>query len=257
MLENVARADPRGRQAVTTLDQDDDAARLQTLGQEARIGLAQTPALDPEIGYVVRHQAVLIGIVHVVQLQVRVGVEQTAARLAAEVERLLGLVDVDAALAHRNEKDLRQPGRAKRRGQMGQRAVEGADQDRRVATGGILFDHPAGDLLVLDPLELLGRDRLEITAELSDLLPEGRGQQVGADGDRLQRRRQPEVRKILAVQEVGERAQHCAGGVQVREIVQAGRRHRRPFTPRAPGSLAPAQHSGGRSGQTALAHESS
>jgi hypothetical protein len=176
MLENVARADPRGRQAVTTLDQDDDAARLQTLGQEARIGLAQTPALDPEIGHVVRHQAVLIGIVHVVQLQVRAGVEQTPAGLAAEFERVLGFVDLDTALPHRNEEGLRQLGRAKHRGQMGQRAVGRADQDRRVATGGTLFDHPAGDLLVLDPLELLGRDRLEITADLVDLLPEGHGQ---------------------------------------------------------------------------------
>ena len=41
-----------------------------------------------------RHQAVLIGIVHVVQLQVRIGLEQTAAGLAAEVERLPGVAPV-------------------------------------------------------------------------------------------------------------------------------------------------------------------
>jgi hypothetical protein len=42
----------------------------------------------------VPHQAVLIGIVNVVQLQVRVRLEQTAAGLAAEVERLPGVAPV-------------------------------------------------------------------------------------------------------------------------------------------------------------------
>jgi hypothetical protein len=36
--------------------------------------------------------------VHLVQLQVRIGLEQAAPRLAAEGERLLWLVDFDTAL---------------------------------------------------------------------------------------------------------------------------------------------------------------
>ena len=244
-LKHVTRADPGGRPAVTALDEDDDAARLQALGQEARIGLAEAPALDAEIGHAARHQAVLIGVVHVVRLQARVGLEQTAAGLAAEVERLLGLVDLDAALAHRNEKGLRQPGRAERRGQMGQRAVGRADQDRRIAAGGKLSDHPAGGLFLADALELVRRHRLEIAAELVDLLPERRRQQVGADRERLQRRGQPEVCEVPAVQEGGERTQHRRGGIEIRQIVHPGRGHGFPTMPRAWGSPPAARCSGG------------
>jgi hypothetical protein len=58
---------------------------------------------------------------------------------------------------------------------MDQGAVGRADQDRRVAPRGILIDHEAGDVLVLDAPDLVGRDPLEIAAELVDLLPERGG----------------------------------------------------------------------------------
>ena len=82
-----------------------------------------------------------VGVVHLVQLQARVGLEQTPPGLEAEGERMLGLVDFGATLAHGNEKGLRQPRRAERGSQMGQGAIGRADQDGWVAARGILMDH--------------------------------------------------------------------------------------------------------------------
>ena len=48
------------------------------------------------------HQPVLVGIVHVMQLQVRVGLQQSLPGRAAELKRLCGLVDPDPLLLHRD-----------------------------------------------------------------------------------------------------------------------------------------------------------
>jgi hypothetical protein len=210
-----------------TLDENDAAARLQPVAEEALVSLPEPSQLDAEIGHALRHQPVLIGIVHLVQLQVRIGLEQARAVLAPELERLARLVDIHPQLAHGDQEGLRQPRRAERRRKVRERAVGRADQDRGVATFGEQPDHPAGDLLVPDTPEPTGRDRLEQAAELVDLTPGRDRQRVGGDGQRPQHGRHPQIGEAFAAQVVSQPAQHGGGGIEVGKVGQSPR-HRRP-----------------------------
>jgi hypothetical protein len=103
-------AHPRHRPATLAVDDDDGVARCQVLPHERLVGLGQLQPLDAEIGHQLQHQPILVRIVHVVELDFWVGLQQLLARLPAGLEPGDRVIGMNVRLAHRHEDGLRQPG---------------------------------------------------------------------------------------------------------------------------------------------------
>jgi hypothetical protein len=119
-LKEMPVAHPRHRPAPLAVDDDDGVARCQVLPHERLVGLGQLQPLDAEIGHQLQHQPILVRIVHVVELDFRVGLQQLLARLPAGLEPGDRVIGMNVRLAHRHEDGLRQPGHAQRGREMGQ-----------------------------------------------------------------------------------------------------------------------------------------
>src|SRR3546814_20709391 len=86
-------ADPGGRPTLLALDQEDRPARLENVTKEALVGWAQPQAFDPEIGHHPQHQMVLNRVAHMMELQVRIVIEQQACRSAGRLHSLARILE--------------------------------------------------------------------------------------------------------------------------------------------------------------------
>lgn len=173
----------------------------------------------------------MVGVVHVVQLEVRVPFEQHPAGLEPPPGRGRGIVDVDAAVPDGNQERLREPGSAEGGAEVDERAVRGADEDERIAAEGMLARHPLRHRLCPHGVKRSRRDRLRPAAPDVDLLPARVRECVEKRRQRPQRphRQQTQARIIAAGQEARQ------GPQRRRRRIEAGRSSSRRARPaRAP-----------------------
>jgi hypothetical protein len=156
-----------------------------------------------------------LGIVHVVQLQLGIGIEQCSGRRERERHAAPRLVGAGAPLADRDQAGLRQPGDAERGAKVDQGAVGGAERDRRIAPARVGRDRPARDGLGAHLRQVLRRDRLVVPAADIDPAPQAARQQIDRDRERLETARQTKRREALFAQIAGGRAEHGRGGIEV------------------------------------------
>jgi hypothetical protein len=130
-LEQVPVPDLGHRPGVPAVEQQQGPAGFQHVAQEPLVGWAETEALEAKVGHLFQHEPVLDWVVHVVDLHVGVGVQQSAGRLPAPFQVAVGVVGIVAGVADRDHEGLGQPGRAQGGGQMDRRPAGGADQGER------------------------------------------------------------------------------------------------------------------------------
>src|SRR5215207_8792479 len=227
-LEDVTLADP-GRGPLQGALRDEKRGPLrQGSFQESLIRVPKLQAFDPEVGHAPRHQPVLVGIEHVVQLQLGVRREQHPRQLPAPLQLLNWLVRVHAAAPYGDEEGLRQPGDAQSGAKVDKRAVRGADHRGRVVAARVVAHHPPGYILGANLVQLPRRYGLAAAAPRVYLLAHPPGHDIY---DRYKRfherlnasRHRPYHRKVLAAQVIAEGTQHRRLGVEVRDV--PGRLH--------------------------------
>lgn len=148
------------------------------------------------------------------ELQVGIGCEQPAGRLAAELKVSPRIVRVHAPASHRNEQRLGQPRDAQRRAEMDERTGGGSDGNGRIGSLRILGDDPARVAsLSIRPMRL---GAVPSKAPLMANTPASCAarEQVHRPGEGFQDPRLTECRKIAAVPKAGERLQHGRGGIE-------------------------------------------
>jgi hypothetical protein len=138
--------------------------------QEPLVSPAEAEPLDPEVVHVLDHQPVLAGVMHVMQLQLGIGLQQLRSAAPAEFQRVFWLIVIPAQPPDGNEQGLRQPGNIQRRGKVHQRAVARADHYRLVASLRVARGRPLGEMLRIDLVELVRSLALHRPAERKHLL---------------------------------------------------------------------------------------
>ena len=76
MLEEISSVHLSGRPFQAALNQQDRAAGFKSVCEKLFVRCRKPAELDPKVSHCLNHQPVLIGIVHVVELQFRIATEQ-------------------------------------------------------------------------------------------------------------------------------------------------------------------------------------
>lgn len=98
-LEDVPVVDPGRGPAECAVDADEQAAGGQVVTDELAVGEREPSPFDPEVRHPGDHETVLVGIVHVMQDEVRVGGEQCPAGRAYGRQVAAWIVRGDAPAA--------------------------------------------------------------------------------------------------------------------------------------------------------------
>jgi hypothetical protein len=214
VLEHVPVPDAGRAPALAALHHQQGATRGEAIDQEPLVGRPQLAPLDAEVRQGAHHQPILVGVVHVVQLPVRVGIEQGATGFDAGLHRARRVVGVDP-LAYRDQHGLRQPRRAQRGVQVDPGTTGRARCERRVPALRVLLVQPGRHLVEVDAAHPSWRDGLHRSAEDEDLLAEPLGQQVRRLDDRLEPSGVAECRPVLAAEVGGGGLRHGGRRVEV------------------------------------------
>jgi hypothetical protein len=204
----VSVGDPDHRPASLALDDEDRPAGLEAARHEAPVRRTERPTLGPEVGHVLDHQPILVGIVHVVELQVRVGIEQHLATIHAPGHVVDGLVRVDAVAAHGYQHCLRQPRDAERRPEVYAGAIRRSNGNGRVGSLGVLSHRPLVGLLDVYLAQPCLGHCLAPAAPDVHLLAQHLWQPVGHRDQRRERVLHAKLGERLALKVARIRAQH-------------------------------------------------
>jgi hypothetical protein len=239
VLEDVPLGDARHGPRARALGDEDGPARLEDVVEKALVGAAEPEPLVAEVRQGPDHEPVLVRVVHVVEGDVGVRLDQVPARLEAGLHRGLRLVGVDR-LAHRDEERLRQPRHAQGRAEVDQRPARRSDRDSRVAPARVEGRDPLRDLLDVDRGQPSRRDGLAPATDDVEPLACDLGQEVRAGGEWLQDRGLAEGGKVLALHAAGGRLDHGGSGVEVRDERRTGHGQDLPLRRRSARTAAPA-----------------
>jgi hypothetical protein len=226
VLVDVALRDPVARPAQGALQKDDGGPGLEALLQEAPVGRPEGEPLQAKVRHMRDHQTVLVGVVHVVQLQLGVVCEQLLPHLDHLLEVVARLVGMRPVSTDWHEQRLRQPGHAEERRQVHCRSVGRADEDARAGGCGVLGHDPLGEVLRPQSPDLVLLAGLKPAAPGVDLLLRLLGSLLDATSED---RRGPlhdlgcfaEEGGVLALEVARERAHHGRGGVEVGDHLAA------------------------------------
>ena len=222
-LEDVPVAASRGRPRESAFHHHDGPARGETLAEETLVRLAEGPALEPEVAHTLDHQPILHGILHVVQLEVRVVSQNQFGMALRPAHFLTRLVRVNARAPYGYQKRLGQPGDTEGGPQMDGGTIGRSDHDGRILSPRIEVSHPRGNLFAAHGCELSRRRRFHPSAPDVDLLLKGGGQAIDRRRDELHERHPrpthgAEEGEAFPPQRCGEGAEHACGRIEIGDV---------------------------------------
>ena len=122
-LKNMSLAEFRRGPLQTALNDEESASWLQILENKMLVRHSQPQLFDPEVCHPLDHKPVLIGIMQVVQLHIRIGLEENVCPVFGPCHVLSRFVSLGAGPCDRDEKRLRKPWDAQSRPEMRARSI--------------------------------------------------------------------------------------------------------------------------------------
>jgi hypothetical protein len=162
------------------------------------------------------HQLVLHLVVHVVEGDVTVALQQRPSSSPAELQGVDGTLGV-ASTGDRNQHRAGQPGHLHRGGEVGERAVARADEDSGVGPGRDAVDQRSGDLTEIDVTEPGGVNALGGADARVELFEEGPREPPGGTDRQGRSGAVTQMRERLPAQGRGESCLENRGGVEGRD----------------------------------------